>query len=216
MNTPGIEVIAAELETPRLSGERLLQHIEALKALYDEHGRQHHNFEHPLSLFGELARFRDEVENPLLVGWTILYHDAIYDPRADPGVNEELSAYLAELETPFFLSADGVRKVAAYTRATAQHDVATSDPDLEFFLDADLAILGASPERYAIYAAAIREEYRHVSPEMYVPGRIGVLQDLATRFENSGVYTTEPFREAYELQAQANIASEIEQLRATS
>jgi predicted metal-dependent HD superfamily phosphohydrolase len=216
MKTPGIEVIAGELETPRLSGDRLLQHIDALKALHDEPGRKHHNFEHPLSLFGELVRFRDEVESPLLVGWTILYHDAIYDPRADPGINEELSARLAELETPFFLSAGGVRKVAAYTRATAEHDAAEPDRDLDFFLDADLAILGSPPERYREYARDIREEYRHVPPELYVPGRIGILEGLATRFENRGVYTTEPFREAYEMQAQANIGAEIEQLSTTA
>lgn len=55
MKTPGIEAIASELETPQLLGEALLQHIEALKALYDEPGREHHNFEHPLSILGELG-----------------------------------------------------------------------------------------------------------------------------------------------------------------
>ncbi|HEX5455973.1 MAG TPA: hypothetical protein VFW77_01265 [Candidatus Saccharimonadales bacterium] len=211
---PGIEVIAAELETPRLSGDALLSQIDGLKRRYDEPWRRHHDFQHPLELFAILLKFKEEMDDPNAVGWTIMYHDSIYDPLAEPGRNEELSAQLSEAETPSFLTMKAAGKVAGITRATAGHTPVDVGRDCELFLDGDLAILGATPERYKIYADDIREEYRHVPAELYVPGRMKILGDLASRHENSGVYTTEPFRAEFEEQAKINIAGEIEELQA--
>jgi predicted metal-dependent HD superfamily phosphohydrolase len=211
---PTIEVIAAELETPKLSGDALLAQIDGLSRRYDEPWRSHHDFQHPMELFGILLKFKEEMDDPNAVGWTILYHDSIYDPEAAPGRNEELSALLAEAETPAFLAMQAVNKVAGITRATAGHTPVDLGRDCELFLDGDLAILGAPPERYKRYSEDIREEYRHVPAELYVPGRIGILGNLASRHEGSGVYTTEPFQAEFEEQAQINIAGEIEELSA--
>lgn len=213
-----IRTIAEELATPKLRGDNLTQQIFGLKRRYDEPWRHHHNFEHPLSLFSKLfAEARKELlEDPIAVGWAIMYHDAIYDPKSEPGRNEELSALLSEVETPLFLSARGVTKVASYTRATAGHKLESIDNDLGLFLDADLAILGAPSQRYFKYAKGIRQEYSHVPLDLYNAARVGILRSLSTRFEGSGVYTTEVFREKYEDQAQANIQAEIDQLSITS
>lgn len=213
---PTVEVIAGELETPKLSGNALLTHIDGLKGRYKEPWRHHHVFDHPLSLFTELIKHKEELDDPVSVAWAIMYHDAIYDPVAEPGRNEELSALLAERETPLFLAVNGVRKVADFTRATTRHHADIPDSDLEFFLDADLAILGQPPQRYKVYADAIREEYRHVALEQYIPARINILIDLAHRHEGRAVYATEVFREEYEEQAQTNIAAEIEFLSGRS
>lgn len=159
-----IRTIAEELATPKLRGDNLTQQIFGLKRRYDEPWRHHHNFEHPLSLFSELfAEARKELlEDPIAVGWAIMYHD------------------------------------------------------LGLFLDADLAILGAPSQRYFKYAKGIRQEYSHVPLDLYNAARVGILRSLSTRFEGSGVYTTEVFREKYEDQAQANIQAEIDQLSITS
>jgi predicted metal-dependent HD superfamily phosphohydrolase len=211
---PGIEVIAAELETPRIAGDTLLAQIDGLKRRYDEPWRRHHDFQHPLELFAILLKFKEEMDDPNAVGWTIMYHDSIYDPEAEPGRNEELSARLAEAETPAFLATKAVNKVAGITRATAGHTPVDLGRDCELFLDGDLAILGAPPERYERYALDIREEYGHVPTEIYVPARIDILGKLASRHEDTGVYTTEPFQAEFEEQAQINIAGEIEELQA--
>lgn len=218
LKLPTIEVIAGELETPRLSEKALLAQIDGLKRRYEEPWRRHHNFQHPLELFAILFKLKEELDDPTAVGWTVLYHDSIYDPVAEQGRNEELSARLAESETPLFLAASGTRKVAGITRATAGHHIPVElGKDCELFLDADLAILGAPPERYKVYADDIREEYKEVAPpEIYVPKRIEILNGLATRHENNCVYTTEPFRAEYEEQAQANIAAEIESLQSNN
>lgn len=183
-----------------------------LRKRYEEPWRHYHTFDHPLEQFAILGEYIDEVEDPATIGWTIMYHDAVYDPVARHGRNEELSAQLAEAE----LAQLGFRAlgavVARNTRATAGHAVDT-DNDLNFFLDVDLAILGAAPERYKRYAADVRKEYAHVPEATYVTGRIAILEGLVTRVEKSGLYRTELFKEAYELQAQTNVAQEIDDLK---
>ena len=47
--------------------------------------------------------------------------------------------------------------------------------DINLFTDADLAILGAEPEIYKNYAAAIRQEYSVFPDPIYIPGRKKVL-----------------------------------------
>lgn len=184
--------------------------LNSLRRRYEEPWRYYHTFEHPRELFDVLHTYRDEVEDPSAVGWAFMYHDAVYDPTAERGLNEELSARLAERDFGLMgLTALGA-KVAHFTRATANHDVEESDNDLRFFLDADLAILGTRPRRYDRYALDIRKEYKESvrQDRDYCLGRIAVLGGLATRVEGKRVYQTELFRAHCEAQAQENIARE--------
>ena len=144
----------------------------------------------------------------------MLYHDAIYDPTAASGRNEELSAQLAEGELPDILAEHRVHKVARYVRATASHAPAERDDDLNFFLDADLVILGSDPDRYDQYARDIRWEYAHVPDDQYREGRTRVLQSLAARAGQSSLFKTTVLGTIYEEPAQQNIAREIQLLAA--
>ena len=62
---------------------------------------------------------------------------------------------------------------------------ASSDPpgdrDTAALLDADLAILGASAERYTRYAADVRREYAWVPDAEYRKGRAAVLEMFLAR-----------------------------------
>jgi predicted metal-dependent HD superfamily phosphohydrolase len=80
-------------------------------------------------------------------------------------------------------SPDLLTRVATLVRATAHlTDPAGSlDPDTQVLLDADLAILGASEERYRRYAADIRKEYAFVSDAAYLAGRAAVLERFLSR-----------------------------------
>ena len=96
--------------------------------------------------------------------------------RAD---NEERSAALAEralAETD--LPDATVAEVARLVRLTTTHDPDEGDRDGAVLCDADLAILAADPERYAAYAAAVREEYAAVPDEAFREGRAAVLRGL--------------------------------------
>jgi predicted metal-dependent HD superfamily phosphohydrolase len=195
---------------PKQSTDAILSNLEGR---YAEPWRHHHDGEHIEDLFGLLNRYRSHVKNPRVVGWAILKHDAIYDPRALPGRNEELSAQLAESVLPSILRASPVAKVARYTRATATHISHETDPDLDFFLDADVVILGTPQDRYDRYTRDIRQEYAYAPLNQYNPARLAILQGLSTRAESSGLFQTELFRSLYEVQAQENIARECDELQ---
>ena len=78
---------------------RLLPHAQPLGddllARYAEQHRHYHDQQHlaeVLQTIDELAEYADDADTVRLAAW---FHDAIYDPQADPGENEEVSAQLA-------------------------------------------------------------------------------------------------------------------------
>lgn len=183
-----------------------------LRKRYSEPWRHHHNFEHPREMFGELLYHKHLAKDLGTIAWAIMYHDAVYDPEATPGRNEELSARLAEANLPRLAGSETARKVAAYTRETFTHSDSTDDSDFDLFMDIDLAVLGANPRRYEKYARDIRLEYAHIPDEHYRLGRTAILTSLLNRAEGSKLFKTPDFYELYEDQARLNIASELESL----
>ena len=94
---------------------------------------------------------------------------------------------------------------------TTRHNVEDGDRNGALLCDADLAILGTAPERYAEYAAEVRDEYGHVHDDMFRAGRIAVLQGL---LELPRLYRLPALYDAWEVRARANLAGEITALRA--
>lgn len=188
--------------------------IHGLELRYAEPWRHYHTGQHIADLLGALRLHGAHVEDPRVVGWAMLYHDAVYDPTSASGRNEELSAQLAEHEACDLLLPQETQRVAAYVRATASHQAGNlgSEPDLNFFLDTDLMILGSSEARYQEYARQIRQEYAHVPAEDYWHGRVKVLESLVEGSDSGDLFKTELFRDLYEDQAQKNIAREMKQL----
>jgi predicted metal-dependent HD superfamily phosphohydrolase len=78
-------------------------------------------------------------------------------------------------------------------------------------LDADLAILGSSPDLYDAYAAAVRREYAWVSPSDWLSGRRRVLDSLLRR---ERIYRTASMPGAREETARLNLRRETEVLLA--
>src|SRR5262245_18163999 len=115
--------------------------------------------EHLAEVLIALDELADPVPRPIrFAAW---YHDAVYDPRRDD--NEERSAELAAVT----LSDAGaepadVAEVQRLVRLTASHDPTSDDADGQLLCDADLAILGSSPARYARYRQDVRREYGYV------------------------------------------------------
>ncbi len=63
-------------------------------------------------------------------------------------------------------------------RMTLTHDPAPADLHGALLCDADLAVLGSSPQRYGRYAADVRREYAHVDDAAFREGRTAVLRTL--------------------------------------
>jgi predicted metal-dependent HD superfamily phosphohydrolase len=83
--------------------------------------------------------------------------------------------------------------------------------DTGVILDADLAILGATEERYRQYAADIRREYAWVPEPEYRAGRIAVLERFLAR---PRLFWHELTHQEGESRARMNLQTELDTLRA--
>ena len=179
------------------------------RAAYAEPGRHYHGREHLDHCLSQLQQVEgpDERERRLL-GWAILWHDAVYDPRRSD--NEEASAELARAElTGCGVSAADAEEVARLILLTKSHRADQGDRLGALIVSIDLAILAADADRYRAYAAAVRREYAHVGEGDWRRGRSAMLRSL---LDADPLYPDPDFRERLEARARANIQAELSSL----
>jgi predicted metal-dependent HD superfamily phosphohydrolase len=174
-----------------------------IKMAYSKPERHYHNLAHLQQMFLLADAHHADIKDPDTVTFAIFFHDVVYKPRQED--NEVQSALLAKtfLDQTSFPNA---AKVVRFIEATRNHENPWNDPDLDYLLDFDLAILGAPEDQYWAYTRAIRKEYRLVPDLIYKPGRKKVLQRYIHR---PSVFQTEAMREQFEDQAQHNILMEL-------
>jgi predicted metal-dependent HD superfamily phosphohydrolase len=183
---------------PAVLGEELLRR-------YAEPHRRYHDATHLAEVLDRVDELAGEADDPDTVRLAAWFHDAVHRPLR--GDNEERSAVLAErMLADTDLPAGTIANVARLVRLTATHDPAPGDPDGAVMCDADLAILAAGPERYAAYAAAVREEYAELPEETFRAGRADLLRRLLAR---PVLYRTFPARARWETAARRNMATEL-------
>ncbi len=180
--------------------------LDGLLARYREPHRHYHGLAHVVRVLRDV----DDLLGAVMVAdadavrFAAWFHDAIYDPRAPTGHNEDASAQLAtEVLTELSRPTAQVVLVARLVRATAQHH-ATS-PDDAVLLDADLAVLASDPASYTAYARGVRREYAHVGDDDWRVGRAAVLRGFLARpeiFATAAMHAREPV-------ARANLAAEL-------
>jgi predicted metal-dependent HD superfamily phosphohydrolase len=179
--------------------------FEELTCAYSEPGRHYHTLTHIRHVLQVVDSLSHKLEDSAPVRLAAWYHDVIYDSQARD--NEEKSAELAEQHLKALnLPAKVVAETSRLVLMTKQHAAPPEDINAQVLLDADLAILGASPEQYRAYSQAIRQEYAWVENEAYRLGRTRVLESFSQRPRIYG--TTELFA-SLEQPARQNIASEI-------
>lgn len=135
-------------------------------------------------------------------------HDAVYVAGAPD--NEARSAELAALWCPRFFPQADPERVAEWVLLTAQHGKLKAedlDPQAALFLDCDMAILGESARRFALYERQIRQEYRQVPELIYLSGRRHFLEGLLSR----PIYHSTFFSRLLEARARANIQQALAQ-----
>jgi predicted metal-dependent HD superfamily phosphohydrolase len=172
---------------------------------YAEPHRRYHTTEHLAEVLDRVEELAGEADDAGAVRLAAWFHDAVYDPSR--GDNEERSAVLAtRMLADTDLPAATVAEVARLVRLTTTHDPAEGDRDGAVLCDADLAILAAPPERYAAYAAAVREEYAAVPDEAFRAGRAPILRSL---LDLPALYRTAHGREHWEAAARHNARTEL-------
>jgi predicted metal-dependent HD superfamily phosphohydrolase len=170
---------------------------------WTEPQRHYHDAEHLAEVLDALDVLAGSPARELrLAAW---FHDAVYDPVRDD--NEERSAELARrtLAATGIAAAD-VAEVVRLVRLTATHDPDPGDSSGVLLCDADLAILGAPPDRYQRYAADVRREYAHVPEATFRAARGVILRGFLDRAE---IYRTPTGRDRWESAARRNLATEL-------
>ncbi|MET8624856.1 hypothetical protein ABZW30_14025 [Kitasatospora sp. NPDC004669] len=175
---------------------------------WSEPQRRYHTPEHLDAVLRHVDELAGHAADPDAVRLAAWFHDAVYRP--DRSENEERSAALAvRALTAAGLPAERVAEVERLVLLTVTHDPAPGDRDGEVLCDADLAVLGGSPEAYAAYTAAVRAEYGFVPDPDFREGRAAVLRQLLAL---PALYRTPAGRERFTAPARTNLTAELQQL----
>lgn len=171
---------------------------------YSEPHRAYHNLDHIRDCLAQLALGAGLMERTAEVEIAIWFHDAIYDPRRTD--NEEQSAqWMEQVLAAAGVPDETIIRIVNMIRLTDHQEAVGEEAisnDAAVLCDADLAILGAEPERFDHYDRQIREEYAWVPELVYKKKRGEVLAGFLRR---PRIYRTRPFFERYEAQARQNL-----------
>lgn len=200
-----------QLTAPMLADEvRRAAMFTQLTKAYEAPGRHYHTLTHISALLDATEQAAAQLHDPVVVQLAVCFHDSVYEPlRSD---NEAKSAELARaFLTETTLEPARQERVAFLIERTHDHTQPQPPDDLEllFFLDADLAVLGAPEARYQEYARQVRQEYRLVPDFLYRRGRRKVLEKMLAA---PVLYRIPAFREQLEAAARRNLAQELREL----
>ncbi|SHK42583.1 Predicted metal-dependent phosphohydrolase, HD superfamily [Roseomonas rosea] len=193
---------------------RLAMIQDDLRARLAEPHRAYHGQDHIDSLLAQLQADPSVFQAPEAVELAIWFHDAVYMPGAPD--NERRSAALLRHALDGLAAPALVQAAEAMVLATERHAVPPGLPaplaaDLAAFLDLDLSILGAPPQEYDRYAAAVAREFQPVAgKEGYRQGRAAFLRQALLR--ETPLFHTAPARAALEDAARANMQRELDAL----
>lgn len=132
-----------------------------IRDLYSESHRHYHTLKHVRELLEHSTKHNDKLKRSEMVNLAIWFHDVIYDTNGSSKSSEEQSAdLLLVFAKEAGLSDVDAKLVYDYIIATTPpHNCDGTDTDLQYLLDFDLAILGASWEKYQKYVLQVRHEY---------------------------------------------------------
>jgi predicted metal-dependent HD superfamily phosphohydrolase len=187
-------------DASRATHQQLLQH-------YREPHRAYHTLQHLDECLQVRRRVNAACQAYAEIDLALWFHDAIYQPRRRD--NELRSAqWLDDVARDSGLGAEMRRRLYDLIMVT-RHDGAPASADEAVLVDTDLAILGASAERFAEYHQQVRHEYRHVPLFVYRRKRRQILEGFLAR---GRIYTSAPYFDAFEQQARVNLARAIDHL----
>ncbi len=193
---------------------------ESLLQAWEQPHRAYHHSGHLSQMLTDLDRlyaYRTQGSTPLALVLAAWFHDAVYEGA--PGEDEIRSEQLANISleplvTAGLLSGDELQMVSLLVRATATHKLPESadlpagyEPaDIQFFLDADMAILAADSARYRRYLRGVRSEYSHFDDEAFRAGRMTFLRLILDR---KRIFLSEEGLQLWEEPARANLRAEL-------
>lgn len=218
--TPRITRLEAPAELRAQLTAQVAELGESLLQAWEQPHRAYHHSGHLSQMLANLDRLyahRTQGSTPLALILAAWFHDAVYEgaPGEDERRSEQLaSTSLEPLVTAGLLSGDELQMVGLLVRATATHELPESadlpsdyEPaDIQFFLDADMAILAADSARYRRYLRGVRSEYSHFDDEAFHAGRTTFLRSILGR---KRIFLSEEGLQLWEEPARANLSAEL-------
>ncbi len=198
------QVVITALKNMGLKEDKCSVYWDQLNKNYSSKNRHYHNWNHIEAMVEMWRIHKFQLENPVEVLVSILYHDAVYKVTRNDNELKSAALACAHLE---HVSEMKLKLIYNLIMSTAQHH-ATSE-DEKRLIDFDLQILGSSWANYTTYMDNIRKEYSVYPDFIYKPGRVKVLNHfLGQEF----IFKTKDFRSTYETQARANLTMELSSL----
>ena len=180
--------------------------LERIEKEYTSSNRHYHTLNHLDNLLTELADNKEKFASWDVIVFAIAYHDVVYNTLKSN--NEEKSAEFARKElTKISVPENLIIRCEQLILATKKHTYADFETNL--FTDADLSILGATPEVYKLYSNQIRKEFSIYPDLVYNPGRRKVLKHF---LDMKKIFKTNEFAIAYESKARINLQTELNSL----
>lgn len=184
------------------SANEIQQNWADLEKAYSKKSRYYHNLTHLKEMIASFEKYRDKLQNPNEILFSIFYHDFVYSASKKDNELKSAEYALAILPENSNLNRQLVFDAICATQQHQQNAI----EDINWLIDFDLKILAKDWDDYKIYFEQIRKEY-HIYPDfLYKPGRAKALKHF---LQNEFIFQTDEFRNLYEEKARANIEKEI-------
>lgn len=199
-------------DAARFSAVQANKIFDELVARHSESQRSYHGLSHLTALLDLMNKHAAHIAPGSAPRLAIWWHDAIYDPTKHD--NEEQSALLARTDlTRLNALPDVIEQVTGIILITKNHWAGPSAGEGDYFLDADIAILGAPSSVYDRYTSGVRQEYAWAPDPAFRAGRTAFLTNALTW---PRLFRTDVFENAYAGQARENMRRELAALNAAT
>jgi len=184
------------------SANEIQQNWLDLEKAYSKKSRYYHNLTHLKEMVDSFEIYKDKLQKPDEILFSIFYHDFIYSASKKDNELKSAEYALSILSENSILNKQLVFDAICATQQHQQNAI----EDINWLIDFDLKILAKDWEDYQIYFDQIRKEYRIYPDFLYKPGRAKALKHF---LENEFIFQTNEFRNLYEEKARINIEKEI-------
>lgn len=182
-------------------GHEVTANFETVERHYLEPHRRYHTPEHVRHCLAQFDDARSRMDAPDCVELAVWYHDVIYD--ATSSENELQSAKLFERHADGVLPASVVESVCDLIMVTVHGKVRPRTLDQGYMVDIDLSSFGLPWPEFLRDSAAVRDEFPHLSDEVFYARQQSFLSSLLSR---EHFCLTPFFRERHEIRARDNIS----------
>lgn len=196
------EIYSDLLSNIGFSANEIQQNWLDLEKAYSAKSRHYHNLTHLKEMIASFETYRDKLQNPNEILFSIFYHDFVYSASKKDNELKSAEYALAVLTENLDLNKQLIFDAICATQQHQQNEI----EDINWLIDFDLKILAKDWDDYKIYFEQIRKEYRIYPDFLYKPGRAKALKHF---LENEFIFQTDAFRGLYEEKARNNIENEI-------